>query len=59
MSSKFDVNDLNATPFIIGMEMKRDRVGRKIWLNHSKYVETMLSHFNMQGCKLVKALLFP
>jgi hypothetical protein len=33
LSSKFDMKDLSATNFILGMEIKRDRANGKIWLN--------------------------
>ena len=45
---------LSAAHFILGMEIRRDRIGRKLWLNSSKYVDTVLTCFNMQGCKSVK-----
>jgi hypothetical protein len=33
LSSKFDMKDLGAANLILGMEIKRDREKRKIWLN--------------------------
>jgi hypothetical protein len=33
LSSKFDMKDLGAMNFIMGMDIKRDRATRKIWLN--------------------------
>jgi hypothetical protein len=33
LSSKFDMKHLGATNFILGMEIKRDRKKRKLWLN--------------------------
>jgi hypothetical protein len=33
LSSKFDMKDLGAVNFILGMEIKRDRASRKLWLN--------------------------
>ena len=44
LSSKFDVKDLGATNYILGMEIqiKRDRAKRKLWLNQRKYVKTIL-----------------
>jgi hypothetical protein len=36
------------------MEIKRNRVDRKLWLNQIKYIETILHRFNMQECKPVK-----
>jgi hypothetical protein len=47
LSSKFDMKDINATKFILGMEIKRDQEIRNIWLNQMKYIETILKHFNM------------
>jgi hypothetical protein len=57
LSSKFDMKDLGASNFILGMEIKRDRKRRKNWLNQRKYVETILQRFNMQECKPVKVLI--
>ena len=54
LSSKFDMKDLDASNFILGMEIKRDRKKRKLWLNHRKYVVTILQRFNMQECKPIK-----
>jgi hypothetical protein len=42
LSSKFDMKNLGAANFILGMEIKRDRANRKFWLNQRKYVETIL-----------------
>jgi hypothetical protein len=38
LSSKFDMKDLSTTNFIMGMEIKRDRAARNIWLNQMKYI---------------------
>jgi hypothetical protein len=54
LSSKFDMKDLDASNFILGMEIKRDWKKRKLWLNQRKYVETILQRFNMQECTSVK-----
>eukprot|EP00253_Pinus_taeda_P013864 PITA_13864 len=54
LSSKFDMKDLGAANYILGMEIKRDRTKMKLWLNQRKYVETILQRFNMQDSKLVK-----
>ena len=32
-SSKFNMNDLGAANYILGMEVKRDQEKRKLWLN--------------------------
>ena len=51
--SKFDMKDLGDANYILGMEIKRDRAKRKLWLNQRKYVETILQRFNMQDSKPV------
>ena len=48
LSSKFDMKDPSAAKFILGMEIKRDRIVRNIWLNQTKYIETIMKRFNMQ-----------
>jgi hypothetical protein len=53
-SSKFDMKDLGASNFILGIEIKRVRKRRKLWLNQRKYVETILQRFNMHKRKPVK-----
>ena len=42
LSSKFDMKDLGSAYYMLGMEIKRDRAKRKIWLNQRKYVEIIL-----------------
>eukprot|EP00253_Pinus_taeda_P025484 PITA_25484 len=48
------MKDLGAANYILGMEIKRDRAKRKLWLNQRKNVETILQRFNMQDSKPVK-----
>ena len=50
--SKFDMKDIGAAKYILGMEIKRGRAKRKLWLNQRKYFETILQRFNMQDSKL-------
>ena len=54
MSSKFDMKDLGAANYILGMEIKRDRAKRKLWLNQRKYDETILQRFTIHDSKPVK-----
>ena len=56
LSSKFDMKYLGVVNYILGMEIKRDREKRKLWLNQRKYVKTILKRFNMQDSKPVKVL---
>eukprot|EP00253_Pinus_taeda_P016724 PITA_16724 len=53
LSSKFDMKDLGAANNTLGIEIKRDRAKRKLWLNQRKYVDTILQRFNMQDSKPV------
>jgi hypothetical protein len=54
LSSKFQMKDLGAAKFILGMEIMRDRASRNIGFHHMKYIETFMKQFNMKDCKLVK-----
>ena len=51
--SKFDMKDLGAANYIMGMEIKRYWEKRKLWLNQRKYFKTILQRFNMQDSKPV------
>jgi hypothetical protein len=53
-SSKLDMKDLDATSFIMGIDIKRDQAARNLWFNQTNYIETIMKHFNMQDCKMVK-----
>jgi hypothetical protein len=57
LSSKFNMKDIEASNFIMGIGIKRDRVARNIWLNQMNYIETILKRFNMQDCKPMKVLI--
>jgi hypothetical protein len=48
------VKDLGVANFILRMKINKNRVLIKLWLNHRKYIETILKHFNMQDCKPIK-----
>lgn len=54
LSSKFDMKDLGPTHFILGMEIKRDKANKRLWLSQQKYIEGVLKRFNMQDFKPVK-----
>jgi hypothetical protein len=45
------MNDLDATKHILGIEIRRDRVNKKLWLGQSKYVNSILQRFGMQDCR--------
>ncbi|GJU15291.1 retrovirus-related pol polyprotein from transposon TNT 1-94 [Tanacetum coccineum] len=58
LAREFEMKYLGPTNKIIGMQIHRDRVGRKIWLSQKSYVKKILQRFNMQDCKPISTL-FP
>jgi hypothetical protein len=53
--SKFDMKDIGAANFILGIKRKREKENKKLWLNQRKNVKPILQRFKMRECKLVKA----
>ena len=47
------MKDLGAARWILGMEIRRDRVSRKLWLGQSMYVNSILQRFDMQDFRPV------
>lgn len=50
-SMKFEMKDLGAANYILGMEIKRNRSKRKLWLSQRKYITNVLDMFHMSICK--------
>jgi hypothetical protein len=48
------MKDLGVANFLLGMEIKRDRENKKLWLNKRKYVKTIFQRFDMQKCKPIR-----
>ncbi|GJR73351.1 gag-pol polyprotein, partial [Tanacetum coccineum] len=51
LAREFEMKDLGPANKILGMQIHRDRVSRKIWLLQKSYVKKILQRFNMQDCK--------
>jgi hypothetical protein len=51
LSAQFEMKDLGAARYILGMEISRDRSNRKLWLSQSKYVKSVLDRFSMADCR--------
>ncbi|GKD32151.1 retrovirus-related pol polyprotein from transposon TNT 1-94 [Tanacetum coccineum] len=51
LAREFKMKDLGPANKILGMQIHRDRVSRKIWLSQKSYVKKILQRFNMQDCK--------
>ncbi|KAH9766026.1 Integrase catalytic domain-containing protein [Citrus sinensis] len=48
-----EMKDLGAANKILGMQIYRDRINRKIWLSQTNYLKKILRRFNMQDCKSI------
>lgn len=49
--SKFDMKDIGAKNFLLGIKVKKDWKNQKLWLNQRKYTETILQRATMQEYK--------
>ncbi|GJZ57254.1 retrovirus-related pol polyprotein from transposon TNT 1-94 [Tanacetum coccineum] len=58
LAREFKMKDLGPANKILGMQIHRCRVSRKIWLSQKSYVKKILQRFNMQYCKPISTL-FP
>ena len=55
LSTQFDMKDLGAAKYILGMKTKREKENKKLWLSQSKYVNFVLYCFRMTDCKPLSA----
>jgi hypothetical protein len=53
LSKEFDMKDLGAAKKILGMEIRRDRDAKKLWLSQAGYVKKVLERFSMEKAKPV------
>ena len=53
LSKQFEMKDLGAPKQILGMRIKRDTNSRTLLLLQDKYINKVLSRFNMQNAKVV------
>ena len=53
LSKQFEMKDLGAAKQILGMRIKRDTNSRTLLLSQDKYINKVLSRFNMQNGKVV------
>ena len=53
LGSEFEMKDLGAARKILGMEIKRDRVQRKLFLCQVGYILKVLKRFGMNASRLV------
>ena len=53
LSREFDMKDLGAAKKILGMEIRRDRDAKRLWLSQAGYVKKVLERFSMENAKPV------
>ncbi|CAA0830117.1 Uncharacterized mitochondrial protein AtMg00810 [Striga hermonthica] len=53
LSQEFEMKDLGVAKKILGMEIRRDRGSKKLWLSQKGYVEKVLQRFGMNEAKPV------
>lgn len=54
LSKEFDMKDFRVASKILGIEIRRDRKSRRLWLSQAGYIEKVFERFNMGDVKLVK-----
>ncbi|KAH9764272.1 hypothetical protein KPL70_001465 [Citrus sinensis] len=53
LSTEFEMKDLGAVTKILGMQIKRDRESKVLYLSQEDYVKMVLTRFNMEDSKPV------
>ncbi len=54
LKSKYDMSDLSQLHYCLGVEFQRQKAARTITMSQSNYIEEVLKHFNMEGCKSIR-----
>jgi transposase InsO family protein len=50
LNARFRMKDMGELQYFLGMEVKRDRTKRTLWLGQTKYIRDILERFNMSDC---------
>ncbi|MCP3667059.1 MAG: DDE-type integrase/transposase/recombinase [Gammaproteobacteria bacterium] len=53
LAQKFSIKDLGPAHFVLGVQIQRDRVNRRMVLSQSTYLKKVLERFGMADCKPV------
>ena len=51
LSREFDMENLGSAKKILGMEIRRDRDTKRLWLSQAGYVKKVLEMFSMENAK--------
>ena len=57
LRKQFDMKDLGIAKKILGMEIRKDRDSRKLWISQKNYIRKVLEKFNMQDANPISTLL--
>ena len=53
LQGRFEMKDMGEAEFILGVQIRRDRAKRQLYLSQAEYIRTVLERFDMQDCKPV------
>ena len=53
LSTRFEMKDLGPARVMLGIEIRRDRANRKLFISQQEYAETVLKRFGMEDSKTV------
>ena len=59
LKERFDMKDLGDTHYCLGIQILRDRSKKQVRINQSKYIEDILSRFEMQDCNPISTPMDP
>lgn len=59
LGKEFEMKDMGAAKKILGMEIRRERSNRKLFLSQKGYIERVIERFGMQNAKSVVTPLAP
>ena len=51
LSKSFNMKDLGPISTVLGIQVQRDRAQRKLWINQSHYVDSILREFQYEECR--------
>jgi hypothetical protein len=49
--SNFDMKEMGEAPYVLGIEIHRDRQKRLLGLSHKTYIENILKRYDIHQCK--------
>ena len=59
LNQRFEMKDLGPLSYCLGIQIRRDRTNRILWMSQEKYISDVLKRFNMSDCRPVATPLEP